>query len=433
MTMRLPMNRPGTGWPSGRWTCRSMRRLPSRVRVHSGRARSVFGCLRHVIRVGLRPTPRLRRLREPLRPAPLPRSRPTSSRAQPRRPDSPSCSRARLPDRSLSTACESRSPICAWTRRRAGSSCGDSSTSADEDPRLDLHGRLDADLARAARRIPVSLTPSAASGDSDSIRGTLELVLTARGSVASPTLDLSATGREVVYGPLQSVRFTTRSSLDANRIRVHQLDVSSPSGSLQASGEIALAGTVAHDNSGSARSEPSRLVVGWTDVDPDRALVSAGYALPTSIGARASGRAELRLDSTAASVADLLSRLAVDASVKLQPIPDEPRRGAGLALGGQAQLRLKDGSWSVRHSLTASSSTASLAGTVSGRYRPDRRRRSAAARGSSRRCRPAAAAWRHWRLDSGAIPPSLERLARFDARTGRHNQPSGRSRHPCGA
>ena len=89
------------------------------------------------------------------------------------------------------------------------------------------------------------------------MRGTLELVLTARGLIASPTLDLSATGREVIYGPLQSVRFTSRSSLDANRIRVHQLDVSSPSGSLQASGEFALAGAVAHDNSGERGRSPA--------------------------------------------------------------------------------------------------------------------------------------------------------------------------------
>ena len=136
--------------------------------------------------------------------------------------------------------------------------------------------------------------------------------------------------------------------------------------------------------------------------------MSAGYALPTSIGARASGRAELRLDSTAASVANLLSRLAVDASVKLQPIPDVLRRGASLALGGHAQLRLKDGSWSVRHSLTASRSTASLAGTVNGRFRPeqnrfDARRQHASA---SRRCRHGGRCTeRRWRVDSGAIPP----------------------------
>ena len=58
--------------------------------------------------------------------------------------------------------------------------------------------------------------------------------------------------------------------------------------------------------------------------------------------------------------------------VKLQPIRDAARRGASLALGGQAQLLLKDGSWSARHSLTASSSTASLAGTINGRFRPER-------------------------------------------------------------
>ena len=113
-------------------------------------------------------------------------------------------------------------------------------------------------------------------------------------------------------------------------------------------------------------------MVGWADVDLDRALSSAGYALPTSIGTRASGRAELRLDSTDDRVDNLLSRLAADASVELQPVRDAARRGASLALGGQAQLLLKDGSWSARHSLTAGSSTASLAGTINGHFRPER-------------------------------------------------------------
>src|SRR5688572_17124748 len=164
-------------------------------------------------------------------------------------------------------------------------------------PTLDLHGRLDANLTRAAPLIQASLIPSGAPADSAGIRGALELVVTARGSVASPALDLAATGREVAYGPLQSGSISARSSVGENRVRIHQLDVSSPTGSLSARGEIALPGTP---------SEPSRLVLGWTDVDVDRAMVSAGYALPASIGTRASGRAELRLDSTAASVADVL-------------------------------------------------------------------------------------------------------------------------------
>jgi outer membrane protein assembly factor BamA len=230
-------------------------------------------------------------------------------------------------------------------------------------PGLDLQGRVDVDLARAARLIPATLIPPATSGEGPAVRGHIELVATARGSVASPTVDLVATGRDVAYGSLQRVRFVTKSSLEGNRARVHQLDVSSPWGSVQASGEIGLPGTA---------TQPSRLVVGWMDVDLDRAVSSAGYTLATPIGARASGTAELRLASTGGSVSDLLSRLAADASVKLQPGPAADRRGAGMALGGQAQLRLKDGAWSIRHSLTAGNSTASLAGTINGRYRPDR-------------------------------------------------------------
>ena len=263
-------------------------------------------------------------------------------------------------------------------------------------PGLDLHGRLDADLARAAPLIQASLIPSGASADSAGIRGALELVVTARGSVASPTLDLAATGREVAYGPLQSVSISAKSSVEGNRLRLHQLDVSSPAGSLSASGEIAVPGT---------RQEPSRLAVEWTDVDMDRALVSAGYAPPASIGARASGRAELRLDSTAASVADVLSELAAEASLKLQPSRDAAPRGARLALGGQAELLLKDGSWSVPTLVDGQQFDGIARGNNqrtlwSGAQRLDARRKHATASGRCRR--GGLRIERRWRGDSRA-------------------------------
>ena len=169
----------------------------------------------------------------------------------------------------------------------------------------------------------------------------------------------------MAYGLLEGVRLVTKSSISGNRVLVHQLDLSSPSGSLQGSGEIALPGA---DGPGSPPPAPSRLALRWTDVDLDRALESAGYTLPASIGAAASGRAELRLRP---GVDDLLSRLAADASVSLQPIR-HASRDASLALGGEARLLLKDGSWSVRHSLTAQPSAASLAGTLTGRIHQER-------------------------------------------------------------
>jgi outer membrane protein assembly factor BamA len=237
---------------------------------------------------------------------------------------------------------------------------------AGKDPQLNLQARLDADLARAARLIPDPTTV-----DSASIRGTVEVVATAGGAVASPTLHLAATGRGLAYGPLQGVWLGTELGLDGNRIRVHQLEVSSASGALHASGELAWPGAVAHGPPGSSRIEPSRLTVRWTDVDLDHALGSAGYALPTSLRTRASGQAELRLQQADASDGDLLSRLAADASVRLQPIRDPPQGRAGLALAGQARLMLKDRVWSIPHALTVGVSAASLAGRVTGRLRPE--------------------------------------------------------------
>ena len=236
-----------------------------------------------------------------------------------------------------------------------------------KDPRLDVRAHVDADVARAARLMPSALTRPPPAGAAASIQGTVKGALTASGSVASPTLDLALTGDRLAYGPLEGVRLVTKSSLGRNRIHIHQLDFSSPSGSVHASGEIALPGA---DGPGSPPPAPSRLVVRWTNVDVDRVLESAGYTRPVSIRARAFGGAELRLRAADATADDLLSKLGADASVSLQPIRHPGQRSAGLALAGQAQLLLKDGSWSVRHVLTASPSAASLAGTLTGRIRP---------------------------------------------------------------
>jgi outer membrane protein assembly factor BamA len=236
-----------------------------------------------------------------------------------------------------------------------------------KDPRLGIDAQLDADLARAVRLMPATLAPPSPPGAAAGIQGTVKVVVTASGSIASPTLDLAATGDRLAYGPFKDVRLVTKSSLRENRVHIHLLDVSSPSGSLHASGEIALPGANAPK---SPEPKPSRLAVRWTDVDLDRALESAGHRLPASIGSRASGRAELRLRSADATEDDLFSRLSADASVSLQPSHQASRPAASLALGGDAQLLMKDGSWSVRHSLTANPAAASLTGTITGRIRP---------------------------------------------------------------
>ena len=194
------MNRPDAKRPSGRWTCRLMRRLRGRGRAHLGPARSVFGC-----RAG--PGPQRRRQTITL----------SGTLAGQLAFDGV---RVTIPDLRMD-APEGQIVLRGFV------------DIGGRNPGLDLHGRLDADLARAARLIPASLIPAGASADSARIRGALELVVTARGSVASPMLDLAATGREVAYGLLQSVSISARSSVEGNRLRLHQLDVSSPAGSLQ--------------------------------------------------------------------------------------------------------------------------------------------------------------------------------------------------------
>ena len=100
----------------------------------------------------------------------------------------------------------------------------------------------------------------------------------------------------------------------------------------------------------------------------DRALEIAGYTLPASIGAGASGRAELRLRP---GVDDPLSRLAADASVSLQPIGHASRRGASWP--SRASPTPPEGRLVVRrHTLTAQPSAASPAGTLTGRIHQGR-------------------------------------------------------------
>ena len=118
------------------------------------------------MRVGLRSTPRLGRLREPLRPAPLPRNRPTSSQAQPRETGQPVTLSGTLAGQIAFDGLRVTVPDLRMDSPEGRLVLRGFVDVSGRNPRLDLHGRLEADLARAARLIPVSLTPSAASGDS---------------------------------------------------------------------------------------------------------------------------------------------------------------------------------------------------------------------------------------------------------------------------
>ena len=267
---------------------------------------------------------------------PAPRSQPITLSGH-------ACRQARLRRR------PSHGPRPAHRRRgRPARRYADSSTwaerSAPRHARAAGRGRCASGATDAA-----SLTPAGVA-DAANIQGTVEVVLTARGSVASPTLDLAATGDGLAYGLARGRPARRPSHRSAETVS------SSSARPLVAVGLPARERRDRLARSGRLRKPAtgaSRLAVRWTDVDLDRALESAGYTLPASIGARASGRAELRLRSAAASVDDLLSRLAADASVSLQPIRDAssawrqsgPRRAGPTPLEGRLVVRttLADG------------------------------------------------------------------------------------------
>ena len=97
----------------------------------------------------------------------------------------------------------------------------------------------------------------------------------------------------------------------------------------------------------------------WTDVDLDAAIRSLGYALPTRLGSRGSGTADLRLAGAPGPA--WLSGLDADVSTALRPV------GGGLSLAGTIDAGVRRGVWSLEHRLVSAPAGASLEGTLRGR------------------------------------------------------------------
>ena len=108
----------------------------------------------------------------------------------------------------------------------------------------------------------------------------------------------------------------------------------------------------------------------------------------------------------------------------------------GWPSAGRPNSSLKDGSWSVRHSLTADLRRHRSRARSPGASDPSRTTRRSA---DSARLRiddlgdGVARLERRRRLHSRAVPPRLEGLARCEARTGWDHHPSDRSRDPLRA
>ena len=268
---RWPMNRPVARWRSDHWICRSIRHARPRDRGHLDRARSVSGW-----------------------PAPKPAD------SEPR------------------AATQTRQPITI-SGTLHGTLAFDGVRVTVPELRVDDAGRpARAQAVRRCRRQRSTPQHSRAAGRGPCPSGTADAVEPPAGVCAEhprhrggrrdgqrirsprPRWISPRQGESLAYGPLEGVRLVTKSSLVGNRIRVHQLDrlVGVGLSSRERRDRLARSGqhrTVRHRRQAS-------LAVRWTDVDLDRALDSAGYALPASLGTRASGQAELRLRPADAAV-----------------------------------------------------------------------------------------------------------------------------------
>ena len=207
-------------------------------------------------------------------------------------------------------------------------------------PKVDVRSRVRVDLARAARL---------AGFDRERLSGTLNASGSATGLLSAPAVRLGLQGRDLAVRSVRDITLAADAALDAGRLQVSAIDLRSPLGAVHASGDVALADAGA----------TSRLLVRWTGVDLDAAVGSLGFELPTRLGSRGSGTADLRVPGRVAA-AGALAALDADVSSSLRAA------GGGLALQGAIEATVRRGTWSLGHRLVSAAAGASLEGTLRG-------------------------------------------------------------------
>ena len=211
-------------------------------------------------------------------------------------------------------------------------------------PRVDVRARARVDLARAARLAGL---------DRERISGTLNATGQATGLMSAPAVQVGLEGSGLAVRIFENITLAAASTIDKGRLVVSAIDVRSPLGVVHAKGDVALVGT------GAGAGAASHLVARWIDVDLDAAIGSLGYALPTRLGSRGSGTADLRLAGVPGPA--WFSGLDADVSSALRPI------GGGLSLAGTVDVGVRHGAWSLEHRLVSAPAGASLDGSMRGR------------------------------------------------------------------
>ena len=211
-------------------------------------------------------------------------------------------------------------------------------------PGIAARGQLDLDLARVQALV---------GAPGDSLAGSAVASFTIGGSLTDPTAHASVLGRDLRYRSVTADELSADVTYGSGRLAIGGLHVTSNVGAAEASGELILAPAADTTSAGHARA---RII----DLDLDRALGAAGFALPVAVGTRAAGDLDAVLEGAQPFAPDWLERLTVAASGRLIPT------GAGLSVDGRFGLQLRSGQWRIDHDVRSSAASAHVSGAVSG-------------------------------------------------------------------
>jgi outer membrane protein assembly factor BamA/autotransporter translocation and assembly factor TamB len=209
--------------------------------------------------------------------------------------------------------------------------------------RVEAQGRLETDLAQAARLI---------GKQGESLGGAASADVTINGPVADPTVHVIVSGRDLRYRSVPSASARAEAAYAKGRIEVTRLDVTSEVAKLAVTGNLQLTPT---DTVGA-----STVHAQFENIDIDRVLDSAGVQRPLKVGSAADGNIDVVLNDSDPFGENWWRKLTARGSVRLAPT------GAGIGVEGQLKIDVKGELWNIEHQLRSNTGPTTIAGVVSG-------------------------------------------------------------------
>ncbi|HXW07823.1 MAG TPA: translocation/assembly module TamB domain-containing protein [Vicinamibacterales bacterium] len=225
----------------------------------------------------------------------------------------------------------------------------------------DIAGERSAVDARVSATIDLPQAARLAGIDAGGLAGHVDATATATGALTAPAIAVDITSRGAEFEPVGPLRLAGRSTFRANRVLIDNVALASAAGSLQLQGAVELGGSPAD-----AGHPVSRVSLEWTAVRIDDLAPALNPSLPVRFGSVARGSGTVEFDVRDPQARAPL-RLRATATTELEP-EAQATTGDSLGLAGTAHLQVRDGRWSVRHSLHAERAQVELAGDVAGRF-----------------------------------------------------------------